>query len=212
MRVLVVGATDEAIDFIRNIMSRGHEAIVLDDSKARIDRVVQEFDITAYQFSIMDLSPLVQAGIYRADVVLAAHPVDTVNILVCVYAKHFNVPKIIALVNTQQAATIIEKLGLAHTIVVKSRIAAESFIGAFYGVKVMELDDENYVMLLEVKEGSHIEGKTVDDIEAEGAKLIAIISRDGNLVGPTKDYRLKHGDRALVIVKKDKIESVLFKH
>lgn len=211
MRILVVGATDEAIDAIKEIVRRGHEVVVLDDNKTRIDKVVQELDVATYIFSIMDLTAFMQAGIHKADMVLAIHPIDTVNVLACVYARHFNVPKVLAVVNTNQVASILEKLGLANNILVKPRAMAKSLTELLYDIKLIEVDSDIYLTMLYVKEGSYVEGKSVEDLEAEGAKVLAIIA-DNNLVNFDKSYRLKNGEKLIFVVKKDKLESIIFKH
>jgi len=208
---MVIGATDEVLDVIRDLVDKGHEVIVLDDNKSRIDRVAAELDVPAYIFSVLDLSALMHAGIHRADMILVAHPLDVVNILVCVYAKHFDIPKVIAAVNSEHVASILEKLGLAHGILIKSRALAKAFTELIYDTKIVELDDEYYIAMHNVKEGSHLEKKSLEDIEGDEIKVLVIISSENNIVKPDKSYILKPGDRILFMVKKDLLESVLFK-
>lgn len=211
MRIVVVGATDEAINTMRILINRGHEVIVLDDDKTRIDKVVQELDIPAYMFSITDLTALTQAGLHKADMVLALHPLDIVNILVCVYAKHFEIPRILAVVESNEAARVLEKLGLAHTILVRSRALSKALMELIYDIKLVEIDDENYLVLFVVRDDSRMLDKTIDDIEKEGANVIAVTSSENKLISFDKNYTIKKGDKLIFIVKKNDLESILLK-
>lgn len=210
MRILIIGATDEAINITRNLIVKGHEVVVLDNDRDRIDRVVQELDVAAYLFSITDLSAFMQAGIHRADMVLAIHPVDTVNILACVYAKHFNVPRILAVVGSQQTANVLERLGLAHNVLVKSKAVANMLMELLYNSKLIEIDEDHYIAMTEVSEGSRINGRSVEELEDNGVKVLAVISRENTVANIDKAYRMKVGDRVLIMVRKDRIDHVLF--
>lgn len=212
MRVLVVGATDEALEITRSLLNEGHEVVILDDNKSRIDKAVQELDVAAYMFSIVDLDTFQQAGIHKADIVLAMHPLDTVNILVCSLAKHFNVPRIYAIVSSKESANILWKLNLASNVLIKSRALSKAVTELVYDVKLIELDEENYLAVVAVKEGSYFVGKTVRDAEDEGIKVIAVLSSENTLANPDKDYMIKHNERIVFIIRKDKLESFVFKH
>lgn len=211
MRILVVGATDEAVDIVKNLIEKGHEVIMLDDNKARIDKIVQELDVAAYVFSTTDLTSFQQAGIHRADMVLTMHPVDTVNMLACIFAKHFNVPKILAVVSSIQTADILKRLGLADNVLVRSKAVSRALMEFMYDVKLVDIDEEHYLVILVVKDGLHIEGKTVGDIEEEEIRVLTVMSSDNVPIGFNKDYVFKKDDKVILIVRKDKLESVLFK-
>jgi len=206
-----VGATDEALEIIRSLLNEGHEVVILDDNKSRIDKTVQELDIAAYMFSIVDLDTFQQAGIHKADIVLAMHPLDTINILVCSLAKHFNVPRIYAIVSSKESANILWKLGLASNVLIKSRALSKALTELVYNVKLIELDEEHYLAVVTIKEGSYFVGKKVGDAEDEGIKVIAILSSENTLVNPDKNYMIKHDDKIVFIVHKDKLESFIFK-
>ncbi|MEM1644796.1 MAG: TrkA family potassium uptake protein [Ignisphaera sp.] len=211
MRVLIVGATDEALEIIRRLLNEGHEVIILDDNRSRIDKAVQELDVAAYMFSMIDLDTFQQAGIHKADMVLAIHPLDAVNILACSLAKHFNVPRIYAVVNSKESANMLWKLGLASNVLIKSRALSKALIELIYDVKLIELDNENYLVLATVGEGSYLVGKTIGDVEDEGVKVVVVLSDENTLINLDKNYTFKQGDKIVFIIRKDNLESFVFK-
>lgn len=211
MRILIIGATEEAWDLVKDLVDKGHEIIVLDDDKTRIDKITRELDIATYIFSSSDLTPLLQAGVQRADVVLAMHPLDTINMLACTFAKHYGVPKIFAVVSSTQVADILKRLNLVDNTLIKSRIITKAVTELIYDVKLVELDDKSYLVVLRVEEGSYLEGKTIGDIEGEDIKVLTIFSGN-DIVKHDERYVLKRDDKILIVVKKDKLEHILVKH
>jgi len=211
MRVLIVGATDEALDLVREFIRNKHEVIVVDDNKTRIDRVVQEFDVAAYLFSLIDLEIFQQIGIHKADIVIAIHSVDTVNIVVCTLAKHFRVPKVYAIVNNKETADILEKLELANSVKIKSKAVFKELLEMIYNVRITEFDKDHYLILVNVEENERLLDKKVNDIEDEGIKVLAIVSSENNIVSFDKNYSFKKNDKVFLIADKDKLGSFLSK-
>jgi trk system potassium uptake protein TrkA len=209
MRVLIVGATDEALDIIRELVKNKHEVVVVDDNKSRIDRVVQELDIAAHLFSFIDLEVFQQIGMHRADAVIAMHPIDTINIIVCTIAKYLRVPKVYAIVNSRESANILEKLGLSNSVKVKSRAMFKEVLEMVYNIKIAELDDKYYLVIATVEEGSNLIDKKVEEVEDEGVKVLTIVSNDNNVVNFDKNYSFKKNDKVLFIVDKGKFSSFL---
>lgn len=212
MRVVVVGASEEALELIKEFVTNGHDVVVLDDNKSRIDRVVQELDVAAYTFSVIDIDVFQQIGMHKADLVIAMHPIDTVNILVCTIAKHFNVPKVFAVVNTKEALNIIHKLGLANNVLLRSRAMHRVLLEVLFNINLAEFDDNHYIMFIKVDEDSPLYNKKVDDVDMEGAKIISIVSSDNNVVNFDKNYVIKKNDKVIMVISKDKFESFVFKH
>ncbi|MEM0371729.1 MAG: NAD-binding protein [Ignisphaera sp.] len=212
MRVIVVGAVDEIMELIRELIDKGHEVVVLDDDNTRIDRFVQELDVAVYLFSLFDLTTFMRAGMHKADIVLVAHPVDTVNVLVCIYAKSLGVPKIYAVVGSAHTANVLSKLGFVERVLVKSTLVRRSLTELIYGVRIIELDEDNYLVMLTLSEVNHLEGKKVEEVEEQGAKILAILDSENNPINYDKDYVLKRGEKIVIKINKRSMESLLFKY
>ena len=101
MRVLVVGAGAFGIYVARDLLDRGHEVTLMDKSKSARDDGFER--LPAATFSLGDgcePTMLEQAGILRADVVVAATGDDEDNLVIALLAhKEFEVPRVVARVN-----------------------------------------------------------------------------------------------------------------
>lgn len=211
MRIVVIGAVDEIIELIKELNDNGHEVIILDDDRSRIDRFAQELDIPIYFFSLPDSRIFTQAGIHKADIILAVHPNDMINIIACVYAKSLAVPKIYAVVNSSHTANILNKLGLVEGILIKSASLSRALTELIYGVKIIELDEKNYLVMATINGENYFEGKKVKELEERGLKILAVLDNENNLINYDSEYVVKKDQKIVFKTEKDKIESLTFR-
>jgi trk system potassium uptake protein TrkA len=123
MLVLVVGAGRVGSSVARAMLEDGHEVSCLDEDPevhARLDEAPgQTWEDMGGQFTVgtaLEIDALLEAGIDRADVFIAATDGDNTNICIAQIAqRRFNVPKVIARVLDPLRAEWYEQQGV-HTI------------------------------------------------------------------------------------------------
>ena len=92
----MVGA-GEVGSYIAGRLSReGNDVIVIDQHSRRLDALASEVDLLTVNGSGTNPSVLAEAGLERAEVVVAVTDSDEVNLLVCMQAKQAGVPATVA--------------------------------------------------------------------------------------------------------------------
>jgi trk system potassium uptake protein TrkA len=120
MLVLIVGAGRVGSAVAKATLAAGHEVSVLDEdplSHERLDKDQRDsWEDSGGQFTLgtaLEIDALLEAGIERADVFIAATNGDNTNLVIAQVAqKRFNVPKVIARVLDPYRAQWYEEQGL----------------------------------------------------------------------------------------------------
>jgi trk system potassium uptake protein TrkA len=103
MMILIVGAGRVGSAVAKSALSAGHEVSVLDEdplSHERLDKDQRDsWEDSGGQFTIgtaLEMDALMEAGIERADLFIAATNGDNTNLIIAQIArKRFNVPRVI---------------------------------------------------------------------------------------------------------------------
>ena len=123
MFILVVGCGRVGSTVARDLLKDGHEVSCLDEdpeSHARLELGLEEgWEDTGGRFTVgtaLEIDALLEAGIDKADVFVAATDGDNTNIIVAQIAqKRFNVPTVVARILDPYRADWYEHQGV-HTI------------------------------------------------------------------------------------------------
>jgi trk system potassium uptake protein TrkA len=99
VRLVIVGAGEVGYHIASRLSREQHDVVVVDHSYELIHRVQEELDLLAYQGHGADPVALEKAGITRADMLIAVTNSDEVNLVACLLAQHYGVPKRIARIN-----------------------------------------------------------------------------------------------------------------
>jgi trk system potassium uptake protein TrkA len=142
MLVLIVGAGRVGSAVAKATLAAGHEVSVLDEdplSHERLDKDQRDsWEDSGGQFTLgtaLELDALLEAGIDRADVFIAATNGDNTNLVIAQIAqRRFNVPKVIVRVLDPYRAQWYEQQGL--NTICPTQQAIEMFERAVLGESV----------------------------------------------------------------------------
>ncbi len=221
MFILIVGGGKVGTYLSRALIQQGHEVVVVEKSaaKAKMSANILEEEI-AIVGDGCDPVVLQQAGIERADVVIADTGDDEDNLVVSLIAKkQTNKPRCIARVNNPRNKMIFESLDPTDPVLVISSTeiilsALNEHVKTLDYKSVMEsmylFDKGNMVLVkIAVPQRSTIEGKRISDITfPRNSVVVAVDRNDSDLVIPTGETRVKAGDSIVVIAKKGSEEQV----
>ena len=145
----------------------------------------------------LEASLLQEAGISRADAMLAVTDDDKVNMLAAVRAKAEGCPYVISLINDPTLIPLMGPLGInAH---INPRATTVSSIlrhirhGKVRGVYSIG-DAEAEVIEAEVMSTSNIAGSSIRDIDFPEGVLVGGVMKDGEIFKPTGSLRIEAGD------------------
>lgn len=145
----------------------------------------------------------------KADVVIAAHTNDLVNIVVCSYAKHLGVPRIIVIVNNGKLASILKELNLANEIIIEPNELSAIFNERFYNLRKLDITQDQSLILLDSSIHTNLIDKSVEEIEKLDSNVIFIIDRENRVVYPNKEYKIQRGDKVFILTPPHNIQRII---
>ena len=145
----------------------------------------------------LDAALLAEAGITRADAMLAVTDDDKTNMLACVRAKAEGCPYVIALINDPTLLPLMQPLGIdayvnprATTVSSILRHMRHGRVRAVYSIG----DAEAEVIEAEVLSTSPITGRRICDIDFPEGVLVGMIRKGDKVTRPMPDTRIDEGD------------------
>lgn len=159
----------------------------------------------------LDAALLAEAGIARADAMLAVTDDDKTNMLACVRAKAEGCSYTIALINDPTLVPLMTPLGIdayinprATTVSSILRHIRHGRVRAVYSIG----DAEAEVIEAEVLSTSPIAGKLVSEIDFPEGALVGMIRKGGKVMRPVGKTRIDEGDVITVFVLAEDVEKV----
>ena len=200
MRIAIIGASKEAILLAKKLHELGHEIIALDDKRERIDEVRSQLDIATFIGDLRTVSVYDESRIQRADIIIASHEDESMNIIACVYAKYKNVPRIIALTNTSETAYLLTSLGLTNQVIVRADILARAIMDALLNIRSLEVAPGLSLAIIEVQNHRGLLNQKLSYLEEKNLKVLAVLDENNRVIAPlTKDLVLKPHHKVIVL-------------
>lgn len=221
--ILIVGGGKVGSYLTRALIKQGHEVVVIekDERKAKALEMLLDTNVSVVGDGC-DPLVLEQAGIARADVVVADTGDDEDNLVVVLIAKK-KAPhtRCIARVNNPRNKTIFESLDPEDPVTVISSteilldVLNEQVNASEYKamLETMHLFGKGNLQLVkvEVPANSPAAGKIVNDIDFPRNSVIVAVDRENeDLLIPTGDTRIRAGDNVITIVKQGAEKQVQF--
>ncbi|MBQ1327930.1 MAG: Trk system potassium transporter TrkA [Lachnospiraceae bacterium] len=209
MNIIIAGCGKVGTELARQLDNEDNEVTVIDTNMEKLTHVSKSSDVIGYQGDCTGYHTQLDAGIEKADLMIAVTDQDEKNMLACLIARKAGKCKTIARVRNPQYSDEIEylkeELGLSMS-VNPERAAAEDMVRLLRVPSALDVDTfakgKVNVIRLIVPEESVLNGLVLKDIGKKiGNKgLICIAERDGNVTIPSGDFVLQAGDRISVAV------------
>lgn len=117
MYIIVIGGGKVGYYLTKSLLEEGHEILVIEKDPRKCARLTDELGANVLHGDGCETSNMAEAGMGRADVVVAVTGDDEENLVVCQVARHkFNVPRTIARINNPKNERIFHKLGIDVTV------------------------------------------------------------------------------------------------
>lgn len=112
MYILIVNEDPLGRALATALVRNGHEVAYLDPETEYCNLVAAELGCLVINGETTNINILQEAGIQRADVVVALHQKDIKNIMVGIFARQFDVPQIMARLQQPHYASAYELAGI----------------------------------------------------------------------------------------------------
>ena len=120
MQIIIVGCGNVGVTLTAHLSGEGHDITVIDSNGKKVQQVSSKYDVKGIVGNGASYLTLIEAGIERADLMIAVTGLDEQNLLSCLFARKAGVCHTIARVRNpeyiKEIDYIKEELGLSMTI------------------------------------------------------------------------------------------------
>ena len=207
MKVIVAGAGTLGRRVTRYVSDK-HDVTIIEQDPERCAAVAEEFkgwkEVSVILGDIDEPTVLLQAGVDRADVFVAATGDDEDNLVGCLLAKsEFKVKKVIAAVRNPRNRWLYNRswgvdVALDSAQIVARIIEEEATLTDL--VRLLDLREGDVtVTSMTATEGGSLAGKTFGELRMPKSCYPAAVLRGCEVIMPGPDVRIEAGDALLVI-------------
>lgn len=207
MNIIIAGCGGVGSTLAEQLTAEGHEITIIDQESKNIQAVTAQYDVMGVQGNSTSYVTQMEAGIDKADLLIAVTNHDEVNMLTCLIAKKAGNCQTIARVRSPQYFTEIDyirdELGLSMA--VNPEFAAAQEISRLIQIpSAMEVDTfaKGRVNLVKIRipEGSALDQLMLADFSSKIGTdaLVCIVEREKEVYIPGGDFVLQAGDKIYV--------------
>ena len=204
IRIAVAGAGNVGTFVSKDLQSKGHEIVLIEQNEDLIASLKDELDVNWIKGDACEIHTLDAAVLSSCDVMVAATGDDEDNLVISLLAKQeFAVPRVVARVNHPDNEWLFtETWGVDVAVSTPHLLTAlvEEAVSVGDLVRLLRLE-QGKVALVEVTlaEGSPAEGKTVGELSIPADCTLVAVVRDRHVIAPTKETPLHAGDEVMAL-------------
>lgn len=217
--VLICGGGRVGFYLAKKLCSMGMEVKIIEQCHERCEELCEELPkVTVIHGDATDHDLLLEEGVREADALVALTGVDEENIIMGLFANKQGVQKIVAKVNEDSRAQMVEGLGIDS--IVSSKNATVDAIFSYVRARQNSLssaniesmyrlvDDRVEALEFVIKKETKYTNIALKDLKTKPNNLIACIGRKRQMIIPSGSDSIQVGDTVVVITKSKKIQDI----
>ncbi len=208
MDIIIAGGGKVGLTLARQLAAEGHDITLIDRDSLVLEEAVEQFDSMAVCGNCASKEVLLQAGVEKAELVIAATNADEVNLLCCMTAHGINskVHTIARIRNpeyAEQVMTMPEVFPLSLTVNPEKQAAIEiERLLKYPGFLRRDTFAKGRVEIVELRidEQSKLCNVALSELSStvKCKVLVCAVLRQGTAVAPSGNFVLRQGDRIFV--------------
>jgi trk system potassium uptake protein TrkA len=208
MYIIIVGGGSVGYYLAKTLVKTHHEVLVLEKNRATHRTVAEELGEVVMQGDGCEVRIMEDAGVGRADAVIAVTGDDEDNLVICQMAKmKFNVPRTISRINDPRNESLFHRLGIDATVnatkIIYNLIEQEIETGEVIPLAALKRGNIEIVEI-EIGKTSPVLGRQIQQLAMPGDALIISIIRNDHGMIPTAETNFELGDSVIALVASDK--------
>lgn len=218
-KVLICGGGRVGFYLAKKLCSMNMDVKIIEHNYEKCENLCEKLpDATVICGDATDHDLLMEEGIRQADALVALTGVDEENIIMGLFARKQGVQKIVAKVNEDSRAQMVEGLGIDSIVSAKTATADAIFSyvrarqNSLSSVNVEAMyrlvDDRVEALEFIVKEETEYTNIPLKDLRTKPNMLIACIGRNRQIIIPSGNDCIQPGDTVVVIAKEKKIQDI----
>ena len=206
MYAVIVGLSGVGQSLAKTLIERGYDVAIIDKNEERCEKFSAQYDALVICGDAMEKDTLRDAGVEKADALVAATGDDSVNLMVVSMAREFGVKNLVAVVRNSEHVELFQKLGVK--VIVPDEVVAEHLYQHLYRVKDFLIlgDGKAEIFVVKVENGS---GKPLKKVGIpNGSPVIGIFRGEKLILSPPGNATLENGDELLVFMSRPKPDQI----
>lgn len=207
MYIVIVGGGNVGYYLAKALSNSGHELLLMEKDRAKARAISEELGEMVMQGDGSEVRLLEEAGVGRADVVIAVTGEDDDNLVICQMAKmKFNVPRTIARINDPRNEALFHRLGIDATVsstkIIYNLLEQEIETGEVIPLAALRRGN---IEIVEVEIGpkSPVLGAKIMQLAMPEEALIISLVRDEHGMIPGPETCFEVGDAVIALVRAD---------
>ncbi|MBQ6633715.1 MAG: Trk system potassium transporter TrkA [Ruminococcus sp.] len=203
LKIIVVGCGKVGKTLVEQLYSEGHDVTVIDQNAQRVADVAAAYDVMGVTGNGASFSTLMDAGIEKADVIIAVTQSDELNLLCCTVAKRVGKCSAIARVRNpdygNEISYLREKLELAMIMNPELEAAREAarilFLPTALEVNAFA-NGQAELITFKLPTDNILDNKDLMSLSTvtQASVLICAIERGGEVMIPSGSFTIRGGD------------------
>lgn len=220
LNIIIVGCGKVGMTLIEQLSKEGHDITIIDKNAAKVQEMSNLYDIMGLVGNGASYSVQMEAGIEKADLIIAVTDSDELNLLCCTVAKQVGDCAVIARVRTpdysKEAGYLREKLGLTMIINPELEASLET-ARILYLPTALEVNSfahgQAEIIKFKIPEDNILDGMSVATLGQTITNdiLVCAIERQGEVYIPDGNFQMAKGDIISFVAPRRYIRSFLQK-
>ncbi|MCQ2422236.1 MAG: Trk system potassium transporter TrkA [Lachnospiraceae bacterium] len=218
LSIIIVGGGKIGGSLVEQLYKEGHDITVIDTDARIIQSLTESYDVMGIVGNGASYTVQMEAGVNKADLIVAVTNSDELNLLCCTVAKMVGNCAAISRVRTPDYNAEIpylrEKLGLAMVINPEFETANE--ISKILSLSsALEINSfahgQAELIKFKIPDGNMLDGKTIAEIGRSiiASMVICVVERGEQVYIPSGNFALKSGDILSFIASRKAAKSFL---
>lgn len=205
MNIIVVGCGKIGTTILSSLVSEGHDVVALENDPAVLADITNIYDVMGVCGNGADCETLEEAGVDKAELVVAVTGSDEMNMLSCFLARRMGARHTIARIrnpeyNDRSLGFMRQQLNLSMSINPELLAAQELFniLKVPSAVKIEYFSTRNFEMIeMRLKKDSKLDGIRLNELRSKyhTKVLICAVQREEQVYIPDGNFELKSGDK-----------------
>lgn len=218
-KVLIGGGGRVGFYLAKQLCMMGMQVKIIEQSRKKCENLCETLpNAIIIHGDATDHDLLIEEGIKEADAFVALTGLDEENIIASLFANAQGVHKIIAKVNEDSRARMVEGLGIDSIVSAKSvtadaiisyvRARQNSYSSANIETMYRLVDDRVEALEFIIKEEAYYTNVPLKDLPTKRNNLIACIARNRQIIIPNGNDSFQVGDSVVVITMDKKVQDI----
>lgn len=210
MRIVVIGTSSAAVDMIDLLVGRGHDVIVVENDRERIDELEESLDVSFLEGDATRPDVLKETDPEGSDILIALTGQDQDNILACLVGRSLGFPRVIPRIDSPDFEELCEELGLEEA-VVPDRTIGRYLADIVQGVDSLQLrtvikGEARFFSFIATEEE---DGVKIADLDLpEEASVVCIYRDDDEFVLAAPDVSVEEDDEVVILTHSRNLEEL----